>query len=172
MGERRASTRFVATFLVSGACLLALYYYPYREGGAANRALNAYLHGYASSAGALLGWIDPSVAVAGADIVGRTSLRIVRTCDAMDATLLLVAAVLSWPSPWRWRVVAAVVSAASLYVVNVVRICSLYCLRLYAPSAFELAHVDVWPVVILGVAVGLFLAATRATPSRPIEAFA
>jgi exosortase/archaeosortase family protein len=151
----------VAAFAGLSAVLLGLYYFPYAEGGLAKAWLDAYLRGYASSAGAVLGWLDPRVHVAGPTIVGRYSLRIVRTCDAMDATILLVAAMVSWPGAWRRRLVGAAAGAFALYVVNVARICSLYYVGVYFPVAFEAAHLEVWPVIILGVALALFYASVR-----------
>ena len=36
-----------------------------------------------------------------------------------------------------------------LVLVNVFRICTLYFLGVYAPSAFEVAHIEVWPIIII-----------------------
>jgi exosortase/archaeosortase family protein len=156
-GPRGASVRFVLAFALVAGCLLGLYYFPYAEGGTAKKWLDAYLHGYAASAGMVLSWLEPHIEVTGQTIVGRYSLRIVRTCDAMDVTILLLAAVLSWPSPWRRRLVAAAIGIGALFVVNIVRICSLYYVGIYFPSSFELAHLEIWPAVILLVALGIFL---------------
>ena len=41
-------------------------------------------------------------------------------------------------------------------VVNIVRICSLYYVGVYSPSSFELAHLEIWPAIILLVALGIF----------------
>ena len=44
-----------------------------------------------------------------------------------------------------------------MIAVNVVRICSLYFVGVYAPSIFDVAHIDVWPVVIILAAAGEFV---------------
>ncbi len=161
MGNTSASIRFVVAFTLIASTFLGLYYFPYADGGAMKTGLNAYLHGYALSAGTVLGWVEPHVAVTGQDIVGRTSLRIVRTCDAMDVTILLLAAIVSWPSSSRRRALGAVAGVSILFIVNVVRICSLYYVGVYCPAAFELAHLELWPAIILLVAVGLFVGSIR-----------
>lgn len=119
--------------------------------------MDAYLHDYASAAGTVLRWFDSSVQVRGQDIIGRYSLRIVRTCDAMDVKILYVSAVLAWPARWGRRVAAVIVGVAALFVVNVLRICALYFIGVYAPSYFTLAHHELLPVLILIVAVGAFV---------------
>jgi exosortase/archaeosortase family protein len=155
-GATGASVRFVLTFALVSGCLLGVYYFPYSDGGSAKKWLDAYLHGYAASAGLVLSWLEPHIEVTGQTIVGRYSLRIVRTCDAMDVTILLLAAVLSWPSRWTRRLVAAAVGIGALFLVNIVRICSLYYVGVYFPSSFELAHLEIWPAIILLVALGIF----------------
>ena len=74
--------------MISG-CLLGLYYFPYSDAGPVKKWLDAYLHGYASSAATVLRWFEPEVSVVGQTIAGRASLRIVRTCDAMDVTIFV-----------------------------------------------------------------------------------
>jgi exosortase/archaeosortase family protein len=100
------------------------------------------------------------VRVAGQEIIGAFAMRIVQTCDAMDVTILLVSAVVSWKAPVARRFVAALVGVLALGILNLLRICSLYLIGMRRPSLFEAAHLEVWPVVILVVTLGLFLAFT------------
>jgi exosortase/archaeosortase family protein len=87
----------------------------------------------------------------------------------MDVTILLTSAILAWPSPWRRRIAASLASALALYVLNVVRICSLYFIGLHFPSFFEVAHLDVWPALILVLAVGAFLRITAFDTKAPAD---
>jgi hypothetical protein len=107
--SRGAAVRFAITFALLCGVLLGLYYFPYSEGGRIRPVLDGFLHRYAASAGLVLRWFEPRVQVIGQDIIGRYSLRIVKTCDAMDVTILLMSAIVAWPStkpletPPGWR---------------------------------------------------------------------
>ena len=154
----RESARFVVVFGVLAVALLGLYYFPYPEGSATRSWLDAYLRGYAAISGSILRWFDPTLVVQGQSLTGRFSLRIVKTCDAMDVQILFVSAVLAWPGPWLRRVVAGALGAAVILVANILRICSLYFVGLYMPDWFEFAHVELWPAILLVLATGMFVA--------------
>jgi len=77
----------------------------------------------------------------------------------MDVKTLFVAAVLAWPAPWRRRLAAAASGVALLFVVNVIRISSLYFVGLHLPSAFETIHLELWPIVMIAIALGTFVVA-------------
>ena len=151
------SLKFVSVFALTSAVLLAIYYFPYVEGTVMRAWISCYLHAYAAVAGTVLHWFDASVHVDGQDIVGRYSLRIVRTCDAMDVKILFVSAVMAWPAPWRRKAVAAIVGATMLFIVNVARICALYYVGICVPAFFKMAHHELLPALVLVVAVGAFI---------------
>jgi exosortase/archaeosortase family protein len=154
---QRASWRFVLLFGTTAAVLLAAYYFPYPAGSAISRLLDSYLHVYAALAGGLLRIFEPNLVVAGQDIIGRYSIRIVKTCDGMDVNILFASAIMAWPTALRRRLVASCVGLGLLVVTNTIRICTLYYVGVFAPSSFEFVHMELWPVLILALAVGLFL---------------
>jgi exosortase/archaeosortase family protein len=157
----RPARRFVLMFVVVAGLLLPVYYFPYAHGSSVERVFEAYLHGYAVVAGAVLRFFDRGVFVVGQDITGAFSLRLVKTCDAMDVTLLFVSAVVAWPGDRRRRLLAALAGAALLFFVNTLRICALYLVGLHFPSSFEMVHLEIAPIVLLAVAVGAFLIFSR-----------
>ena len=164
----RPALRFALTFAGAAALLFGAYAFPYRELGMSEGWLRGYLSGYARLAGAILGLFDPRVVVEGNVITGRSALSIVKTCDAMEANLLFVAAVLAFPSApleparrWQRKLIAALAGIAAISSLNVARICSLYAVSIYWPSAFELCHVELWPLLLIIATVALFAAAAR-----------
>jgi exosortase/archaeosortase family protein len=157
----RPARRFVLMFVVIAGLLLPAYYFPYSHGSSIERVFEAYLHGYAVVAGGLLRLFDRGVFVVGQDITGAFSLRLVKTCDAMDVTLLFVSAVVAWPGDRRRRLLAALAGAVLLFFVNTLRICALYLVGLHFPSSFELVHLEIAPIVLLAVAVGAFFLFSR-----------
>src|SRR5579871_3773725 len=94
--------RFAVTFAVLATVLLGLYYLP----GQPAALEQAIPRAYACVAGFFLRAIDPGLRVQGTDLLGGASLRIVKTCDAMDVTILLASALLAWPRPWPRRLLA------------------------------------------------------------------
>ena len=168
MKRDRPSLRFALTFAGLAALLFAAYAFPYREHGISEGWLHGYLRGYARVAGGILSLFDSRVAVEGNVVTGRYALSIVKTCDAMEANLLFLAAVLAFPaapSPakrrWPRKLIAALVGMAAISTLNVARICSLYAVGVYFPAAFELFHVELWPLLLIATAAALFAAAAR-----------
>jgi exosortase/archaeosortase family protein len=157
--------RFVVSFAVVAGALFSLYSFPYPEGSTARRWSDSYLTAYAHLAGWVLSAFEHPITVAGQNIVGRYSLRIVRGCDAIDAQILLVAAVLASSShSWPHRLWGAAVGFLVITVANVVRICSLYYAGSYLPAYFDFFHHEVWPLLLIVIAVVAFVVWSRSAP--------
>jgi exosortase/archaeosortase family protein len=155
----RAPLRFAVSFGLLSAVFFGTYFvfaFPYS--GLPYRLFTGYLHGYALAAAAVLHLFDTTVGVSGNNIIGRTSLAIVRGCDGTDVLILFSAAVIaSSPHSWRLRALGVIAGAAMLSAANVVRICCLYYVGIHAPSAMEVWHLEVWPLILIASAVGLFV---------------
>jgi exosortase/archaeosortase family protein len=145
-----AGRRFALTFAAIATGLFALYYFPYQENGLSERWASAHLEQYARMTGSVLSLIEPEVVVSHNEIVGRFRMSIVKSCDAMEANMLFVAAVLALPFG-AWRKLAALLAGlAALVALNIARLCSLYYVGVYLPAQFEWMHIDVWPLLIIG----------------------
>jgi len=83
-------------------------------------------------------------------------LTVAKNCDAMDVNLLLAAAMIAFPAPWKRRLVGIVAGVGLLSVVNLLRIVALYQINVHAPRAFEFIHAEVFPLVMVALAVGAF----------------
>jgi exosortase/archaeosortase family protein len=158
---RASMRRFLIRFVVAASALLALYYYPHEPRGLAAALVHGYLSLYAHLAGGAISAFDPSVQVDGNHIHGRMSLEFALSCDGMGVLLLFAAATFAFPASWRARAVGVGVMCASLVVVNLVRIVSLYLIGIYAPATFGFFHVEVWPFAIVVLAAAGFFAWTR-----------
>jgi exosortase/archaeosortase family protein len=163
LGElvRSPGARFVLRFVAGTAALLLLYAYPYPSGGFVSTCFERYLSGYAHAAGLLLRQFDPTVHVAGNRISGRFPLAIVRDCDAMEVNILFASAVVAFPAHVWERCAGVGVGLSLLVLANLARIVSLYFIGVAAPESFEVVHREVWPLVLILTALGLFLAWTR-----------
>jgi len=152
---------FVLRFVTVAALLLLLYAYPYPRGGFVNACFERYLSGYAHAAGLLLRQFDPSVAVTGNQISGRFPLAIVRDCDAMEVNILFASGIAAFPARLSHRLAGVGIGLVLLVAANLSRIVSLYFIGVASPDSFELAHREVWPLVLIATALALFLGWTR-----------
>jgi exosortase/archaeosortase family protein len=154
----RPEVRFVLSFVLIAGVLFSLYSFPYREGSWPERWSQGYLRAYAHMAGWVLSIFERSVVVSGQDISGRYALRIIRGCDAVDAQILLLAALLaSHVYSWRWRIAGALAGLAVIMTANVARICCLYYVGFLAPAYFDFFHHEFWPLLLIVFATATFL---------------
>ena len=149
--------RFVLRFSLAAALLLGAYYFPYDPRGLGGLLLRLYLATYARAAGGAIGLFDGSVHVDGTHIVGRTTLDFALSCDAMDVLCLFAAATYGVDASWRARALGVGVAGAAMVAINIARIVMLYFIAIYAPSRFELFHMEIFPLAIVLAAVAGFL---------------
>jgi exosortase/archaeosortase family protein len=158
---RRRRVRFVVTFVVCAGILLALYSFPYAEDGLKERVFVGYLAAYARVTGAVLRLFDSGIHVVGREIVGKVSLVIAKNCDAMDINIVFAAAVLAFPARWKARLAGIAIGTGVLGVINVIRIATLYGVDARWPNLFEVVHAEVWPLLLVAIAVVMFLRWSR-----------
>jgi len=91
---------------------------------------------------------------------GGTGLEIKHGCDALQPTAFFVIAMLSSPVaiPFRRRIMPIVLGVAALLMLNIVRIVSLFYIRMYRPSWFDIFHMDIWQAVFIFVPLVLWIA--------------
>jgi exosortase/archaeosortase family protein len=152
---------FTIKFALIAAAGFALYCFPYAPDGGVAAFFDAYLSAYARVAAAVLSLFEPGVHVAGPVIVGRSSMAIVKNCDAMEVIILFSAALVAAGGPWRRAAVALALGVAVLVVLNLLRICSLYFFSVHVPGAFETIHLEVWPLMLVAFAVVQFVVCAR-----------
>jgi exosortase/archaeosortase family protein len=166
----RGQLRFAITFAGLATVLSLLYYFPYASGGAVDRAMSAYLSAYASAVGAVVHLFDSTVRVSGQDVIGRFGFRVARDCDAMEAMILYGCAVVAWPASLRLRIAGVAAGIATVFAVNVVRLSTMYWIGTTWPSAFDFAHRELWPALLVVVVVVAFVAWVAWTGSYRAEA--
>lgn len=85
------------------------------------------------------------------------SLLIKRGCDAITATVILIATILVFPASWpkKWKGIAF--GVLFLFALNVVRIVSLYFVGVHAPEHFEFMHIEFWQFAFIALAIAYFI---------------
>ena len=166
---RRLRVRFVVTFVICAGVMLTLYSFPYAQHGIREDWFARYLSAYARLTGAFLRLFDSGIRVSGTEIVGRVSLTVAKNCDAMDVNIVFAAAVLAFPARWAWRAIGIATGTAALAIVNVVRIASLYHVDVHWPGQFEVVHAEIWPLLMVAIAIGTFLRWSRWVEARDAQ---
>jgi exosortase/archaeosortase family protein len=88
----------------------------------------------------------------------RASLGIAVDCNGVWAFVIFAAAVLAIPSSWRAKAWGLGLGVPLLWIVNLIRIVSLYYVAIHLPSVFEALHLYFWQFLIIGIAFVLLAA--------------
>jgi exosortase family protein XrtM len=111
--------------------------------------------------------------LSGTFVVSREfSIEIVPACTGLFNYFFLFAAVLAFPAPWRARIRGFGLGAALIFLLNLIRIVSLFFVGASYPDLFKDLHYYVWPgILIIAVCFFLYAWAYRSlTVVEPSEA--
>ena len=67
----------------------------------------------------------------------------------LQATLVLLAAILAFPAPWRHKAIGLVIGVVAVQALNIIRVISLFYLGQWSMLAFEWAHLYLWQALIM-----------------------
>ena len=70
-------------------------------------------------------------------------------CNGIEATIVLLAAMLAYPAPWKRKLVGLAAGTLAVQGLNVVRVISLFYLGQWNRHWFEWAHLYVWQALIM-----------------------
>lgn len=83
------------------------------------------------------------------DGVDGFAVSIESGCNGVEATIVLIAAVLAFPANWRQRSMAIGWGFLAIQVANLLRIISLFYLGQWNLEVFSWIHLYLWPVLIM-----------------------
>jgi exosortase H (IPTLxxWG-CTERM-specific) len=95
---------------------------------------------------------DPSVLATGKVLQSASNgfaVSIEAGCNGVEATIVLVAAILAFPSTWRRKLIGLAAGIVAVQGLNVVRVISLFYLGQWNFDVFEWAHLYVWQALIM-----------------------
>lgn len=148
------SKRPILRLVLGFVALMAAYYAATLTPFFLHSFFPTYLGWTARVSSALLNALGQATSVSGASISGGGfSVDVRRGCEAIEPSVIFVAALLAFPSPLRPKLPCLVVGGLILQALNVVRVVSLFLIGRYFPRAFEAMHVEVWQTVFIAVAV-------------------
>ena len=157
-GNRRLGLRFFVVCALLMAAFYALFYTPPWESSTLDGFFGAYLRLYADATAAILRVLGGEATVSDTVVVSsHFSMRVVRGCDALEATALVICAVVASPVRFRSRLLGVLGGVLVLGAVNLVRLVSLFFVGVHFPKAFETIHLEVWQAVLIILAIALWL---------------
>lgn len=146
----RPIARFVLTFGV----LVAVFYLGTATAFFRDTFVPAYLGANARVTAAILSLFGQKAEAEGKMIQSaKFGMEVERGCDAVEPTVLFLAAVLASPVALRARLIGMVAGGLALAVINVLRLVTLFVTGIYWHEAFEVMHVDVWQAIFIFLAI-------------------
>lgn len=137
--EKSAVFKFMAGFAVCIVVFYAMYYSIFFQ----DYLKDPILQVQTTAGAALLNLFGSSVTAMGDVISGAgTSVKVAGGCDGIEATALLLAAILVFPLPFKYKWPGLLAGAIVLGILNVIRIAGLYLVKVHWPSAFDFMHVQ------------------------------
>ncbi|TMH34132.1 MAG: exosortase H [Betaproteobacteria bacterium] len=93
-------------------------------------------------------------------------------CNGVEATIVLIAAIFSFPAPWNRKLLGLALGIVAVQGLNIVRVISLFYLGQWNFSVFQWAHLYVWQALIMLDVLIVWLLWVRTLPlgARPVAA--
>jgi exosortase H (IPTLxxWG-CTERM-specific) len=85
-------------------------------------------------------------------------------CNGIEASIVLIAALLAFPAPWRHRLFGLGLGLLAIQALNLVRIISLFYIGQWNMAVFEWAHLYLWQALIMLDALLVFIIWVRLIP--------
>ena len=76
-------------------------------------------------------------------------ITVVAGCSGVEAVLILISAVLAFPSPWKHKLIGIGVGFIAIQALNLVRLISLYYLLMWNRVWFDWFHLYLWQALII-----------------------
>jgi len=158
--------RFFVVFLLLLAVLFGLELTPWAQ----QWFVEPWTASLATISTSLVTLFDGSVHASGKVISSMKSgfaVSIEAGCNGVEATIVLVAAMLAFPSPWKHRLLGLAAGIVAVQGLNVVRVISLFYLGQWNRDVFEWAHLYVWQALIMLDVLVVWLVWVRTLPAAP-----
>jgi exosortase H (IPTLxxWG-CTERM-specific) len=115
----------------------------------------------------LITLFDSHVAALGKILQSTTNgfaVSIEAGCNGIEAAIILIAAMLAFPAPWKHRVIGILAGLCAVQALNILRVISLFYLGQWNMQAFEWAHLYLWQALIMLDALVVWLIWIRTLP--------
>jgi exosortase H (IPTLxxWG-CTERM-specific) len=112
----------------------------------------------ARAAGLVLNLFAMRVQVSGTTIYSRDlSFRIIAQCTGIFTMAIFLSAVLAYPCRLKEKAIGIAMGMPIIFLINLIRVVSLFYIGLYFPDVFDMAHHVFWQCLMIFSAVVLWL---------------
>lgn len=87
----------------------------------------------------------------------KFNFEVTAECTSLVPTAILLSAVLAWPSTRREKLVGIGAGTVALFIINQIRIITLFYVGTSFPDFLDISHYIVWQGLIVLIALGLWL---------------
>lgn len=161
--------RFFVLFLVLQAALFGAELTPWAQ--------QYFVVPWTDTLASLSAWLvtlfDPNVVASGKllrSTANGFAVSIEAGCNGVEASIVLIAAMLAFPAPWKRRLLGLAVGIVAVQGLNIVRVISLFYLGQWNLNVFEWAHLYVWQALIMLDVLIVWLVWVRTLPPRGVDA--
>jgi exosortase H (IPTLxxWG-CTERM-specific) len=70
-------------------------------------------------------------------------------CNGVEAAIILIAAMVAFPAPWKFKLVGMAIGIVAVQAANLLRVISLYYLGKWNMEVFDFAHLYLWQALIM-----------------------
>lgn len=161
--------RFFIWFLLLLAILFGLELTP----PAQNYVVLPWTHALAAISAEIVKFFDSEVIAYGKVLQSFSSpfaVSIEAGCNGIEATIVLLAAILAYPAPWKNKTLGLLIGILAVQGLNIVRIISLFYLGQWNQTVFEWAHLYIWQALIMLDVLIVWLIWLRSLPKRVVSA--
>lgn len=164
--DRLPVLKFVLFFFV-----LAVLFYLLTNGTWFDRFREPFLVLFTSVSSAILNVFGYQTTAQGSQLSSAGfGVNIREGCDALAPAILFTVAVLAFPGAWKKKIPGILVGLLAIFVLNLVRIISLYLAGIYVPDWFDFLHVEFWQVIFIALTVLVWLIWLRWSQKPPVPA--
>jgi exosortase H (IPTLxxWG-CTERM-specific) len=163
--------RFFLAFLLVQAVLFGFELTPWAQAW----FVHPWTDALAAISADIVRWFDPQVLAHGNVLRSSRNgfaVAIEAGCNGVEATIVLVAAMLAFPASWRRKLLGLAVGIVAVQGLNIIRVISLFYLGQWNLEAFEFAHRYVWQALIMLDVLIVWLIWVRTLPRGPALALA
>ena len=156
-------------FLVIFVSLLALAFAAELTPFAQSHVVTPWTDAVAVVSASLMRTFDATITTSGNVIASSANpfaVSIEAGCNGVEATLVLVVAMLAFPAPWPHRLRGIAVGVVAVQALNVLRVISLFYLGRYDRDVFEWAHLYAWQALIMLDVLIVWIVWVRLMPDR------
>lgn len=161
--QARHPLAYLAGFLLIFAALYSLYHL-------SEPLLPAYYQALASSTCWVFGWFDQAVGCEANYILyhGVRRLMVVEGCDGVTFFVLVLAAVLPFPAPWRHKLIGLAWMLPLIFIINWARLLVLTAIQFYATTYFDIFHVYFFQPLMIAFTLVFFMLWMLIADAKPV----